>query len=291
MEYHKERFEDYSLVVFKDEVPVALLAANKVEDSLISHQGLTYGGLLFKLNLRLTEAIQAYRSVLKYLEDQGIKFLQIKAIPRIYHKLASDELDYVAFKTDADIIRCDTISVISSENRLDVDSSNRKRGLKRALSHGLKMKEENDFEFYWNSILIPNLEKRHRTKPTHSLAEIQLLKERFPINIRQFNVYKDDKIVAGVTIFETNKVAHVQYISAGENKQELGSLDFAFHKLITKTFKDKAYFDFGVSHENEGQNINEGLLNWKEDFGARSIAQPFYKIKTENHLKLNDIML
>ena len=44
MDYHKDRFEDYSLMVFKDEKLVAVLPANRVEDKLFSHQGLTYGG-------------------------------------------------------------------------------------------------------------------------------------------------------------------------------------------------------------------------------------------------------
>jgi hypothetical protein len=96
--------------------------------------------------------------------------------------------------------------------------------------------------------------------------------------------------VAGTTIFESQNVAHCQYISGDENKNALGSLDFLHHHLITKVFKDKRYFDFGSSNEDNGMKINEGLQYWKEGFGARTIIHEFYSIKTENANLLMDIL-
>jgi hypothetical protein len=43
--------------------------------------------------------------------------------------------------------------------------------------------------------LIPNLSGRHNAEPVHSLEEIARLKELFPDNILQFNVYHNDAIV------------------------------------------------------------------------------------------------
>ena len=97
-------------------------------------------------------------------------------------------------------------------------------------------------------------------------------------------------MIAGTTIFETERVAHVQYISADENRNDTGSLDVLFEHLIGKVFNDKAYFDFGTSNENEGQNINRGLLFWKEGFGARSVTQDYYQIETKQHPLLNTIL-
>ncbi len=212
-------------------------------------------------------------------------------LPKIYHTLPSDEMDYLLFKTNATLIRKDITSVIDAKYRLTIQSSNRKRGLKRAKNQRLLVKESSDFYDFWDDILIPNLIATHKVKPVHSLEEISQLKLHFPKNIRQFNVYKDDKIVAGATIFETKHVAHVQYISANSNKQQLGSLDMLFDVLINDIFKTKKYFDFGISNENQGQNINQGLLTWKESFGARSISHEFYRVNTRNYVELNNIML
>lgn len=291
MDYHQDRFEDYSLLVFKNKELVAILPANIYKGVLHSHQGLSYGGLVLNAKSKLPEVIECYKHVLKFLNEQSIKSLHIKLLPTIYHSLPSDEIDYILFKTKAKKIRCDIASVIENSNIIHINSSNRKRGFSRAKIHNLVVKETDDFQQFWNGILMPNLNKRYNVNPVHSLEEITKLKTNFPKNIRQFNVFYNDELVAGVTIFETNTVAHAQYISANDKKQELGSLDALFYYLISKVFFNKKYFDFGISNENEGKNINEGLLYWKESFGARSISHEFYEIETINHNLLDSVFI
>ena len=291
MDYHKDRFEDYSLMVFKDEKLVAVLPANRVEDKLFSHQGLTYGGLVFSEKLKLKDVTLILKTILQFLEKAQLYTLNIKALPSIYSKFPNDELDYLLFILKAQLQRTDIYSVIDGKAGKISISELRKRGIKRAKNHSLLVKEQNVFEDFWNQILIPNLENTHQAKPTHSLQEIELLHQNFNANIRQFNVYKDESIIGGTTIFETNQVAHAQYISANKIGQELGALDVLFDTLINHIFKDKSYFSFGISNENQGQNINQGLLYWKESFGARSIAQNFYKIDTKNHTLLDRIFI
>lgn len=291
VEYHQDRFEDYSLLVYKSEKLITVFPANKVKNKVYSHQGLTYGGLVLNDEVTFNDVLKSYQSILKYLDNQNIVTLEIKLLPKIYQTLPSDEIDYLLFKTKAILYRKDIASVIDAKYKLNIQSTNRKRGLKKAKNQNLIVTEVSDFQYFWDDILIPNLRAIHSVNPVHSLEEITQLKANFPNNIRQFNVYKDNKIVAGATIFETKHVAHVQYISANSTKQELGSLDLLFDVLINDIFKNKKYFDFGISNENQGQNINEGLLSWKESFGARTIAHEFYKVETKNYIELNDIMV
>ena len=148
-----------------------------------------------------------------------------------------------------------------------------------------------DFEEFWNQILIPNLTQKHHAKPVHSLEEIIKLKALFTENIRQFNVYQSGIIVAGTTIFETTNVAHCQYISGKEGKNELGGLDLLFYQLISETFKNKRFFDFGTSNENQGRKLNNGLSFWKESFGASTIVHDFYEVETSNGSLLEIVLL
>ena len=97
-------------------------------------------------------------------------------------------MDYLLFKTKANLLRRDLSSVIETQRSLEIQSSNRKRGLKRALNAELEILESLDFKMFWNDILIPNLKSRHQVTPTHSLEEIIKLHAYFPKNIRQFNV-------------------------------------------------------------------------------------------------------
>lgn len=290
MEYHSDRFEDYSLLVLKKEKVVALLPANISSKTVFSHQGLTYGGVVFHKKTKLKEAALIFSSILQFLNEAGIEKLHLKMLPKIYNLLPSDEMDYLLFTTSAKIVRTDVLSVIDNQNPLKI-AANRLEGLKKAEKNKLRIVEENEFKVFWENILIPNLTLRHQAKPLHSLNEIVKLAENFPKNIIQFNVYKENEIVGGATIFETETVAHVQYISANEDKQQLGTLDFLFEFLITKRFNEKRFFDFGTSNENQGRNVNEGLLYWKECFGARSIALPFYEVKTANYKKLASVFI
>ena len=123
------------------------------------------------------------------------------------------------------------------------------------------------------------------------MEEITGLQAKFPQNIRQFNVYSGEQLVAGTTVFETPEVAHLQYISGNETKNESGSLDFLHHYLLTSVFRNKNYFDFGISNENQGKNINQGLSFWKESFGARTIVQNFYKVNTANFSNLDNVLI
>ncbi len=290
MDYHSNRFVDHSLLVYKEKKLVAALPANLVEGILHSHQGLSYGGLILNTKTTFQNTLIIFRSLLNFLEAEGIETLNLKLLPKMYNLLPSDEMDYLLFLIRAKLTRRDLSSCVFNDNPLKIESSNRLRGIKKGVKNELEVREESAFDSFWKEVLEPNLKQVHNQKPVHSLDEINLLKSYFPDNIRQFNVYKDEKIVAGTTIFETLAVAHAQYISANELGRKTGGLDFLFNHLL-QHFSHKTYFDFGISNEAQGMKVNKGLLNWKESFGGRGIAHDFYEIKTENHHLLNDIFI
>lgn len=290
MDYHNDRFEDYSLMIYHKKKLVAVLPANIVLTQLHSHQGLTYGGLILPTTIKFDKVLEIFKALLYFLNQQGVETVSVKQIPSIYSDIFSQEVEYLMFILKATLIKQDTLSVIDLSNKLKT-SNGRLEGYKRAKKHQLILKEESDFTLFWNQILIKNLKQKHNAKPVHTLEEITKLKRKFPNNIRQFNVYYQDKIVAGTTIFETKNVAHSQYISGNEDKNTLGSLDFLHINLIENIFKDKSYFDFGTSNENNGLNVNKGLLFWKEGFGARTLTQNFYTIDTRNFNLLNSVFV
>lgn len=277
MDYHQDRFQDASLMVFKKDDLIAVLPANANKMTLHSHQGLSYGGLILHKGVRFKEAFEVFKMILGFVKKEGYETIRLKLLPKIYNDYPSDEMDYFLFLVGAKLFRRDLSSAVLNTDKIQIQS-NRLEGVKKATKQNLTIKEESVFDAFWNEILEPNLLKKHQAKPVHTLNEITLLKSKFPNNIRQFSVYKEGAIVAGTTIFETPKVAHVQYISANKDKQRLGSLDFLFDYLINAVYRDKMYFDFGMSNENEGRNINQGLINWKEGFGARSVIHDFYEI-------------
>ena len=290
MEYHSDRFEDFSLMIYKKEKLVALFPANVSGSTIYSHQGLSYGGLVLKNDIKLNDVLKVFEALLEYLHNKKFKNLEVKLLPSIYSTLPNNEINYITFLLDGTLIKRDTLSVINQNEALSI-SKNRIEGCKRGLKNNLKIIEETNFEAFWNTILIPNLKSKYNTNPVHSLEEIKHLKNKFPENIRQFNVYHNNKIVGGTTIFVSKNVAHCQYISGNSDSNKLGSLDLLFEHLIKTVFADKPYFDFGASNESNGMQINSGLQFWKEGFGARTITQDFYSILIANYKNLNTVLI
>ena len=292
MEYHNDRFEDYSLLVFDAKENLrAVLPANRVGEVVYSHQGLTYGGFVFDEKIKLAEIINVVKETLEFLLSAGIPYLELKIIPSIYNNFPSDEMEYISFLLEAKLTRRDSIAVLDIQNKIPV-SRVRNRGIEKGIKNNLRIIEVADFSEFWNELLIPNLKERYNTKPVHSLEEITYLKSKFPKQIRQFNVYDTEKVVGGVTVFETENVIHPQYISGNKSfNNELGGLDFLYNYLISEVYKEDKYFDFGISNENSGKNLNESLHYWKESFGARTIVQNFYRIETACFPNLETVLI
>jgi len=276
MEYHKDRLEDFSFLIFDKEKLIAVFPANRVGEELYSHQGLTYGGIVLDKKMKLSDFVELFDVFCNYLKPNFTKIF-FKEIPKIYNRCFSDELLYVLFLKNAKLIRRDTLSVIDYQCDYQI-SAKRKYEIRKAEKYPLEIKQSTDFSEFWNELLLVNLHEKHNTKPVHSLEEITMLQNCFPENIKQFNVYFEQKITAGTTIFETENVAHVQYIASNELRSKTGSLDYLFDFLITKYASEKKYFDFGISNENQGKTLNKGLLHWKESFGARTVTQDFYEL-------------
>ena len=285
MDYHNDRFEDFSLMVYKDEKLYAVFPANKNGENVYSHQGLTYGSFVLQDSAKLKSTFIAFKELLKFLFDEGIKKLDIRIIPTFYNSLPSDELEYVLYKAGASLVKRDVILLIDYQNKLRFQK-NRREGINKAKRKNLIVKEDGNYEAFWNEILIPNLKEKHNSSPVHSLDEIKLLAARFPNHIKQVNVYQDDKIVAGTTVFLTKKVIHPQYVSANSNKNELGSLDVLYNFIIDHFIAGRNYFSFNTSSEENGKLLNEGLLFWKESCGARPHVFNNYEINTDTYKTL-----
>jgi acetyltransferase-like isoleucine patch superfamily enzyme/CheY-like chemotaxis protein len=289
MDYHRNRFADHSLMIFNDHQLVAVLPANlNANGTLISHEGLTFGGLVVSRSAKMGDVLACFHAVLHYLSQRQISKLLYKRIPGFYNTLPDDEAAYALFLLDARLYRRDCATAVSQADRLPFRRGH-KRLIKKAASLGVRIVQETSFQPFWERVLVPQLAARYGVKPVHTLEEITLLASRFPEQIKQFSAYCGDEIVAGTTIYETPTVAHAQYGSVTEEGRRIGAEACLFGALIEQ-YKDKRFFDFGISNEKEGRALNHGLLEWKEGFGARCHAHDFYEIATGNYPKLEPVL-
>lgn len=277
MDYHSDRFEDYSLMIYRKGKLYSLLPANRVDDVLYSHQGLTYGGMIMSDKVTVADSVEMFRTVNSYLCGCGFDRVVYKPIPFIYHQHPAQEDLYALFRTtNAKIIGRNVSSTIyQNENKLRF-SELRRRGIRKSLNDGVSIIQSDDYEAFWD-ILNINLLNRYGVLPVHSLDEIRLLHSRFPNNIKLYMAYKGDVPLGGSLLYITKQVVHTQYISASVEGKELGALDLLFDCLINKEYASYPYFDFGQSTESMGTVLNESLIFQKEGFGGRGMCYDIYE--------------
>jgi hypothetical protein len=277
MDYHRDRFADHSLLVRDPEGElIAILPAHSAGDTIASHRGLSFGGLAIGPAMKLPLFLQAFEAVLLALRGAGFAALEHKTVPHIYHRQPTEDDRYALFLLGACLIRRDVLSVARREDRLPYQQR-RARGIKKAIAAGVAVQSEVDFGDYWN-LLTSTLAERFDATPVHTLAEIRLLGDRFPTNIRLHTARRQGELLAGVVTYKTDRVVHAQYIAASPAGREVGALDLLFDHLLHDPACTQTYFDFGGSHEDGGRAVNGGLIDQKEGFGARSVAHDHYRI-------------
>jgi hypothetical protein len=278
MEYHEDRFEDFSVLIYDTKKLVAVLPANKVANNIFSHQGLTYGGLVYPDKIKGEQVADLLNCLLSFFKDNGIQSFYLKQIPFFYSLRGNAEMEFFLLKKGAFLDKKEMNLVINLAMPLTVSKSKLKH-FRKTGALDMQLVEETHLDSFWELVLEPRLLEKYNAKPVHTLQEITKLKVLFPQNIKQFSVYYNDVIVAGVTLFETKTVVKSQYGATTKKGEELRALDFAFITLIEKYKKQGTlFFDMGIVNDANEKGFHAGLLKQKEELGCTVYGQDFYKM-------------
>ena len=278
MEYHSDRFQDFSLIIYNDKGNIMVLLPASIDgDTVISHGGLTFGGFVCDSKMTAAKMLDVFANVKQFLKNAGVRMFIYKCMPAIYNKYPSDEDLYALFRNNAELYRRDVSFSIYLPDRLRYQEQ-RKRAVKKGYRHQYILHESSKYEEYI-ALLDKILMKYHGTHPVHNANELRLLAEKFPNNIKLYTAEKNGRIEAGTVLFLQTGVVHTQYLANSDEGKKTGALDCLLDWLITDVYKDKTWFDFGISCEQEGRYLNEGLAAQKEGFGARAVAHDFYRIE------------
>lgn len=296
MEYHSDRYVDASLLFLdnKGHIKAVLPASwHKEASEIRSHGGLTYGGLILSPQIHAAEVGDAIRLEMAYYRQKyHANRLIVRPVPHIYHRQPADDERYWLFRHGAHMNACGLSSAIDLLHPGPL-STLRRRRLQLARKHGFEVAEtvSHDMESwreFW-TVLSDVLQSRHGVKPVHSISEMVLLAQRFPQHIR-LNVVRnpeDSRIVAGCVLFLSSPVVHIQYIAASEEGRKLAALDLLFSTVsnIYSRQESYRYVDFGISTEDCGKILNEGLNRQKEGFGARSVVYESFTLELSGSLE------
>ena len=278
MEYHKDRFQDFSLLIFENEKLIAVLPANRVEKIVYSHQGLTYGGLVYATKLKGEKIETILDVVLSFFKANGLQSFYLRSIPLFYVINGNAAIDFFLIRKGAFLDHKEMNLAINLAMPLTISKSKLKH-FRKIEELDIEWVEEQQLESFWELVLEPRLSEKYNAKPVHSLLEISKLKANFPNNIKQFSAYYDGDIIAGITLFETETVVKSQYGATTKKGEELRALDFLYINLIKKYKQEgKLFFDMGIVNEDNEQGYHAGLLKQKEELGCSVYSQDFYKM-------------
>ena len=279
MDYHADRFHDCSLMFYENGRLYALMPANLAGDVLYSHQGLTYGGMIMGSDCRAAKIRECFVTLNDWLCRMGIRKVVYKHIPHVYCSLPSEEDLFALYNVCKATLKTRDIASVVDLCRPLPFSQLRKRGVKKAARAGMLVTESDNLPDFWK-LLQSCLLLHHRAHPVHTLAEMTLLKARFPENIRLFVATHDGNIVGGTLLYISRHIVKTQYIAASEDGRQLGALDFLFEHLLRSFAEEgKRFFDFGTSNLVGNGNLNESLIFQKEGFGGRAICYDTYEWK------------
>lgn len=280
MDYHADRFEDCSLLAFKDGKLRALLPADltRGDETLHTHRGLTYGGWVIPVaHFDANDMMELWEAWLEWCRTQGISRIDYKPVPWIYPAIPAQEDIYALFRSGAKITECSISSAINLE-AIRPFNTQQKRNLKKGMKVDSEIEEDALDSFH--ELLTECLRERHGVKPVHSLGELKLLSERFPSHISTYGLRTQDGLQAGVCMYLSGQVAHCQYIASTAYGRDNGLLTRLFDYLIRRyTEEGFRYFDFGTSTEDHGLVLNPGLLRQKAALGGSGVAYMRYEIE------------
>jgi hypothetical protein len=284
LSYHGERFQDRSLILLNTKKQWQGILPAAVDPGepkrVVSHPGLSYGGLIHQGDLQGEKMLCAFQEMAAYYQLAGFQTLRYKAIPSFYHQRPSQDDLYALFRLNANRYRCDITSLIDLNHRPQAGYA-LKRALQQAQKNQIEVSETeclSDIESLW-LILEDNLKRKHGARPVHTVQEIVRLKALFPEAIRFIVGRKGTEIVAGFVLFIMPMTTHMQYSAASEVGYETYALNpIAEYAIALAATLGCRYFDFGISTENDGRVLNQGLYRFKGKFGSGSALHEFFDV-------------
>ncbi len=280
LSYHPpERFHSYHLLIREKGNLVGVFPAVSEGQTIISHKGASYGGLVLKAGLGIHEICLIAEQLVQYVQNQGYQRIVITQPPLIYYRQPDQYIDFALQRVGFRYRKREITAVIPLDQAdpLDIFHADARRSVKKSVREGVQVKISDDLAGYYE-ILRHNLGMRHNVTPTHTLSEIQKLKNLFPNDIMLFTAYLKGKMLGGILLFAANpRVLLAFYISHDDQYQSYRPVNRLFYEVLRwGRLKGYKYFDLGTFTLN--MEPNWGLARFKENSGARGYLRDTYEL-------------
>lgn len=277
MDYHAERFSDKSLLIFDNDILIGLLPACVTEEQIISHGGLTFGGIILGKAISQRSCIRYLAAIIDYYRNEGARQMRYKAMPALYWPKQYFNVEFALSYLNFKLVRRDASTSIFMAQRGKL-SKGRKAAISKAKKHNIQLSESTDFERFF-AMQNANIGKKYGASSVHSADEMRLLQSRFPANIKLTLATTEGQLLAGAICYHNRHVKHLQYFAMNAAGEHISATDLIIDHLVdTAASADQTIFDFGISTERDGSYLNEGLSRYKESFGGVTTLYDTYEL-------------
>lgn len=276
--YHERSFDWNHLLFLQRGSIVALLPAARMGTTLESPIGASYGSFVtndipFGLGVEIVDAFA------QHCRERKVERTLLTPPPFIYSQTASHNIDYAlayrGFQFDKHYIS-HAIPLAGATSLQTYGSTARRYVRKYLREQEISVSPSTDLDAFY-PILLKNKQK-HGVTPTHSLAELNKLRELFPEDIRLFLVTRKGKPIAGSLVFVCNqRVALCFYNMLLYEYEHYHPIHALMHEVIRwATASGFAWLDLGVSQDTAAEDPMTpamSLIRFKEQFHAHGVLR------------------
>ena len=278
IDYHKDSFEDASLVIYNNEKICGVFPAVRYEDRVVSHPGLAIGGLVYNDRVRGYDLLDILIKIKEYYNYLPIIY---KTTPSEFQRHSVSDDTWALYNLKAKKISCELSSILNPLTTNYEYWPDKKAELNHLKNNiflsAMNLSDLDLVKEFWEKVLIPNMAK-YNTKPTHTPEDIQYLYNKFPVFVKGLLArHESGKMLGGLIIFRFNKCYHVQYSVTNSKGRALNALTVLHHYMIETLPSDIHFYSFGKSTEDRGHKLNSSLYYYKNGFGGGSMNYDTYE--------------
>jgi hypothetical protein len=270
--YHESRFQNVPLVFRRGGRWLGVLPANRTtEDTLWSHQGVSFGGLIIARRTRLADVIEMWAQLRLFMQREGLRRLCYRPAPHPYHLAPREDDLYSLTQAGATIVDTKLHAMV----RCHMKTPPRRewdRHVRRAATAGITVGVGRDIRAFWPHALA--VLQKHGREPVHALEDILLLQGRLPDDLLLLNAASPaGDFLAGVLVLVSPAAITVLYLGETEEGRHFGAGRLLYNHFITAPEFSGRWLDMGQWADTETRAELDSLLSFKESAGARLIQR------------------
>jgi hypothetical protein len=273
LEYHPEdRYDFRHLLFFRKGCLVSVLPGAVTGETFRSPAGASIGGFVHAPCAGLETADAVVHAFVSWCRGAGITEAFIGLPMPVYERTLDDSMEFALLyngfsQYDAKYSSVADLRLTGDRSRMPCKT---RHNIARAENQGIEVTESDDFAVF-HPILREN-KLKFGCEPTHTLAELERIRDLRPDLLKLFLALKDGRPIAGLMLFLVSPVCALNFYTAqdyGYHRYNPVSL-LLEHSMRWCAGRGYRYYDYGVSMDTSSPNpleVSRSLVKFKESMG------------------------